>query len=130
VSAITVRYGWRRNRTIRRQEEGKNYVYLFVFCMNMGDINALLTISCCQMKHFGYKFGVGVKLIVILRHIIAYFSINMRWHSQNVSSDSRKWLIKHLCPPYSCKKQINKHHSYDWWIKMTRIVTLCFYLLI
>ena len=58
------------------------------------------------------KFGVGVKLIVILRHIIAYFSINIRWHSQNVSSDSRKWLIKHLFPPSSCKKQINKHNSY------------------
>jgi hypothetical protein len=25
-------------------------------------------------------------------------------HSQNVSSDSRKWLIKHLFPPSSCKK--------------------------
>ena len=24
-----------RNRTVRRQEEGKNYVYLFVFCMNL-----------------------------------------------------------------------------------------------
>ena len=58
------------------------------------------------------KFGVGVKLIVILRHIIAYFSINIRWHSQNVSSDSRKWLIKHLFPPSSCKKQINKQNSY------------------
>jgi hypothetical protein len=23
---------------------------------------------------------------------------------QNVSSDSRKWLIKHLFPPSSCKK--------------------------
>ena len=43
-----------RNRTVRRQEEGKNSVYLFVFCMNLGKINALLTISCCQMKHFGY----------------------------------------------------------------------------
>jgi hypothetical protein len=43
-----------RNRTIRRQEEGKNSVYLFVFCMNLEKINALLTISCCQMKHFGY----------------------------------------------------------------------------
>jgi hypothetical protein len=32
-----------RNRTVRRQEEGKNSVYLFVFCMNL---NALLTISC------------------------------------------------------------------------------------
>ena len=42
-----------RNRTVR-QEEGKNSVYLFVFCMNLGEINALLTISCCQMKHFGY----------------------------------------------------------------------------
>ena len=48
----------------------------------------------------------------ILRHIIAYFSINIRWHSQNVSSDSRKWLIKHLFPPSSCKKQINKQNSY------------------
>ena len=57
------------------------------------------------------KFGVGVKLIVILRHIVAYFSINIRWHSQNVSSDSRKWLIKHLFPPSSCKKQINKQNS-------------------
>ena len=32
-----------RNRTRRRQEEGKNSVYLFVFCMNLGEINALLT---------------------------------------------------------------------------------------
>ena len=39
---------------VRKQEESKNYVYLFVFCMNLGEINALLTISCCQMKHFGY----------------------------------------------------------------------------
>ena len=29
-------------------------------------------------KRNGAKFGVGVKLIVILRHIIAYFSINIR----------------------------------------------------
>jgi hypothetical protein len=58
------------------------------------------------------KFGVGIKLIVILRHIIAYFSINIRWHSQTVSSHSRKWLIKHLFPQSSCKKQINKHNSY------------------
>ena len=43
-----------RNRTVRRQEKGTNSVYLFVFCMNLGEINALLTISCCQMKHFGY----------------------------------------------------------------------------
>ena len=33
-------------------------------------------------------------------------------HSQNVSSDSRKWLIKHLFPPCSWKKQINKQNSY------------------
>ena len=58
------------------------------------------------------KFGVGVKLMVILLRIIAYFSINIRWHSQNVSSDSRKWLIKHLFPASSCKKQINKQNSY------------------
>jgi hypothetical protein len=31
---------------------------------------------------------------------------------QNVSSDSRKWLIKHLFPRSSCKKQINKQNSY------------------
>ena len=30
-----------RNRTGRRQEEGNNSVYLFVFCMNLGEINAL-----------------------------------------------------------------------------------------
>ena len=42
-----------RNRTVRRQEEGNNSVYLFVFCMNLGGKNALLTIFCCQMKHFG-----------------------------------------------------------------------------
>jgi hypothetical protein len=58
------------------------------------------------------KFGVGVKLIVILRHIIAYFSINIRWHSQNVSSDNRKWLIKYLFSQSSCKKQIKKQNSY------------------
>ena len=58
------------------------------------------------------KFGIGIKLVVILRHIIAYFSINIRWHRQNVSSDSRKWLIKHLFPPSSCKKQINKQNFY------------------
>ena len=43
-----------RNRTVRRQEEGKNSVYLFVFCMNLGELNTLLTISCFQMKQFGY----------------------------------------------------------------------------
>jgi hypothetical protein len=43
-----------RNLTVRKQEEGNNSVYLFVFCMNLGEINALSTISCCQMKHFGY----------------------------------------------------------------------------
>jgi hypothetical protein len=57
-------------------------------------------------------FHVHFWLIVILRHIIAYFSINIRWHSQNVSTDSRKWLTKHLFPPTSCKKQINKQNSY------------------
>jgi hypothetical protein len=39
-------------------------------------------------------------------------NINIWWHSQNVSSDSRKWLIKHLFPPSSCKKQINKQNSH------------------
>ena len=43
-----------RNRNGRRQEEVRIlFIYLF-FCMNLGEINALLTIFCCQMKHFGY----------------------------------------------------------------------------
>ena len=33
-------------------------------------------------------------------------------HSQNVSADIRKWLIKHLFPTSSCKKQINKQNAY------------------
>ena len=73
------------------------------------------TFRSIQFELFKEKLNeirVGVKLIVILRHIIAYFSITIRWHSQNVSSDSRKWLIKHLFLPSSCKKQINKQNSY------------------
>jgi hypothetical protein len=57
------------------QEEGKNSVYLFVFCLNLGEINALLTISCCQMKHFGYvMYGVGnpVACIFFLYSIVQY----------------------------------------------------------
>ena len=27
-----------RNQTVRRQEEGENSVYLFVFCMNLGEM--------------------------------------------------------------------------------------------
>ena len=30
--------------------------------MNLGEINALLTISGCQMKHFGYDVAQGVAL--------------------------------------------------------------------
>ena len=74
--------------------------------------NASRSIQFEYSKRNWAKFGVGVKLIVILRHIIANFSIDIRWKGQNVSSDSRKWLIKHLFPPGSCKKQINKQNSY------------------
>jgi hypothetical protein len=35
-----------RNRAVRRQDEGKNSVYLFVFCMNLGEINAFLDGRC------------------------------------------------------------------------------------
>jgi hypothetical protein len=47
-----------RNRTVRRQEEGKNYVDLFVFCMNLGEINALLTISFlyCTLNEMKTRF--------------------------------------------------------------------------
>jgi hypothetical protein len=41
--------------------------------------------NASNSKRNWVKFGVEVKLIVILRHIIAYFSINIRWHSQNVA---------------------------------------------
>jgi hypothetical protein len=74
--------------------------------------NTFRSIQCEQFKEKLSEILVGVKLIVILRYIIAYFSINIQWHSQNVSSDSRKWLTKHLFPPSSCKKQINKQNSY------------------
>ena len=45
-----------RNRTVRKQEEGKNSENLFIcFLHELGGNNdALLTISCCQMKHVGY----------------------------------------------------------------------------
>jgi hypothetical protein len=89
------------------------------FLWNNIEIMAFVTIMSTKWIQFREtgnrnlaKFGVGVKLIVILRHIIAYFSLNIRCHSQNASSDSRKWLIKHLFPPSSCKKQINKQISY------------------
>ena len=74
--------------------------------------NTFRSIQCEQFKEKLSEIRGWVKLIVILRHIIAYFAITIRWHSQNVSSDSRKWLIKHLFPPSSCKKQINKQNSY------------------
>jgi hypothetical protein len=52
VQTDSAKYVWtraylipERNRTVRRQEEGKNLVNLYVFCMNLGEINALLTIS-------------------------------------------------------------------------------------
>jgi hypothetical protein len=44
-----------RNRTVRRQEEGKNSVLFIYFLQELGGINALLTISCCQMKHWLQK---------------------------------------------------------------------------
>jgi hypothetical protein len=35
--------------------------------MNLGEINALLTISCCQMKHFGYVTKAVAKVLVIVQ---------------------------------------------------------------
>jgi hypothetical protein len=58
-------------------------------------------------RHFAAHYRL------FLNYYFFNFSINIRWHSPNVSSDSRKWLIKHLFPPSSCKKQINKHNSYS-----------------
>ena len=51
-------------------------------------------------------------LSLISQLIYSYSYSPIRWYSQNVSFDSRKWLIKHLFPPSSCKKQINKQNSY------------------
>ena len=87
--------------------------------MNKDDKNRHCVLLIIDISKQGRKKWVMSKwqdpvswMIVILQHIIAYFSINIRWHSQNVSSDSRKWLIKHLFPPRSCKKQINKQNYY------------------
>ena len=44
------------------------------------------------------------------RHFAAHYLIPQLIY--DVSSDSRKWLIKHLFPASSCKKQINKQNSY------------------
>jgi hypothetical protein len=44
----------KKKKSKKKTKQNKNSVCLFVFCMNLGEINALLTISCCQMKHFGY----------------------------------------------------------------------------
>jgi hypothetical protein len=78
-----------RNRTVRRQEEGKNSVYLFVFCMNLGEINALLTISCCQMKHFGYV--VTFLVIFIHQSFLQYISFHSMWAIQRETERIRGW---------------------------------------
>ena len=58
------------------------------------------------------NLGLGSSWSSFCGTLSLIFSINIRWHSQHVSSDSRKWLIKHVFPPSSCKKQINKQNSY------------------
>ena len=72
------------------------FIYLF-FCMNLGEINALLTISCCQMKHFGY---------------VDQLDPNTEFRSVSLWIAHIEWN--------------EMYWRNDWWIKMTRIVTLCF----
>jgi hypothetical protein len=74
--------------------------------------NTFRSIQCEQFKEKLSEIRGWGQADRHFAHIIAYFSINIRWHSQHVSSDSRKWLIKHLFPPSSCKKQINKQKYY------------------
>ena len=45
-----------RNRTVRRQEEGTNSVYLFVFCMNLA-VDFCCFGSCLFVIFFGTKPG-------------------------------------------------------------------------
>jgi hypothetical protein len=59
-------------------------------------------VTLCTERNSGLSFCGTLSLISQL----------IWWYSQNVSSDSRKWLIKHLFSPSSCKKQINKQNSY------------------
>ena len=62
---------------------------------------------------FSRMFLLSHRIVEILNHSINNGGCGflLLWF-QNVSSDSRKWLIKHLFPPSSCKKQINKQNSY------------------
>ena len=103
-----------RNRTVRRQEEGKNSVYLFVFCINLGEINALLTISCCQMKHFGY---------VIVYRINWEINDNVPQNDDHVDPNPEFRSVSLWIARIEWNEMYWRN---DWWIKMIRIVTLCF----
>jgi ferredoxin-like protein FixX len=85
------------NALIKHSRE--NHPYHCYYCKTTFVLHSMRAIQRETERNSG--LGSKVKLIVILWHIIAYFSINIRWHSQIVSSDSRKWLIKHLFPPSS-----------------------------
>jgi hypothetical protein len=57
--------------------------------MNMGEINALLTIYCCQMKHFGYV-TVCHRILFINRSINTFCSIQCEQFKEKLS-EIRGW---------------------------------------
>jgi small-conductance mechanosensitive channel len=60
---------------------GNGHIWISVILMcRKGTSIHFVPFNVSNSKRNWSKFGVGVKLIVILRHIIAYFSINIRWH--------------------------------------------------
>ena len=69
--------------------------------MNLGDINALLTISCCQMKHFGY--------------VIVYWLRNKRqWAAKWRSAWPQPWI--------SLSFSLNCSHWMEWNVLKERLM--------
>ena len=101
-----------QNWTVRRQEEGKNSLYLFVFCMNLGEINALLTISCYQKN-----------ILAMSSYINWEISDNVPQNDNQLDPNPEFRLVSLWIAHIEWNEMYWRN---DWWIKMTRIVTLCF----
>jgi hypothetical protein len=101
-----------QNWTVRRQEEGKNSLYLFIFCMNLGEINALLTISCYQKN-----------ILAMSSYINWEISDNVPQNDNQLDPNPEFRLVSLWIAHIEWNEMYWRN---DWWIKMTRIVTLCF----
>ena len=101
-----------QNWTVRRQEEGKNSLYLFVFCMNLGEINALLTISCYQKNILAMSSYINWEISDNVPQNDNQLDPNPEFRSVSLWTAHIEWN--------------EMYWRNDWWIKMTRIVTLCF----